>query len=59
MTLNCTQLTRTDHEGRHTKDLVGDDAIREAYEKHFGIVLTDLPKEPGIDSAIRIIMQID
>jgi N-hydroxyarylamine O-acetyltransferase len=59
VTLNGTQLTRTDKDGRHTEQLVGDDAIREAYEKHFGIVLDTLPKEPDIDPAIRIIMQID
>ncbi|WP_367129039.1 arylamine N-acetyltransferase [Saccharothrix sp. HUAS TT1] len=59
VTLNGEELTRTDRDGRRTERLVGEDAVRDAYEKHFGIVLDRLPTEPRIDPAERIVMQID
>ncbi|MET9962737.1 arylamine N-acetyltransferase [Streptomyces sp. NPDC006326] len=61
VTVNGRELTRTDGSGTTTVELADDDALRAAYEEHFGVVIDPaaMPKQPDVDPAIRIIMQID
>ncbi len=59
VTINGRELTRTTADGTETVELADDAALRAAYEENFGIVLDTMPKQPDVDPAIRIIMQID
>ncbi|WP_327284409.1 MULTISPECIES: arylamine N-acetyltransferase [unclassified Streptomyces] len=61
VTVNGRELTRTDENGTVTTLLADDAALRAAYEENFGIVIDPaaMPKQPDVDPAIRIIMQID
>ncbi|MFJ3200213.1 arylamine N-acetyltransferase [Streptomyces sp. NPDC086989] len=61
VTVNGRELTRTDENGTVTTLLADDAALRAAYEEHFGIVIDPaaMPKQPDVDPAVRIIMQID
>ncbi|MEW2412419.1 arylamine N-acetyltransferase [Streptomyces sp. NPDC046866] len=60
-TVNGRELVLTDAGGTRTVELADDAALRAAYEEHFGIVLEPgvMPKQPEVDPAVRIIMQID
>ncbi|MFJ7169024.1 arylamine N-acetyltransferase [Streptomyces globosus] len=59
VTVNGRELTRTTAAGRETVELPDDAALLAAYEEHFGIVLDTVPKQPDVDPAVRIVMQID
>ncbi|MEV0410432.1 arylamine N-acetyltransferase [Streptomyces sp. NPDC050448] len=61
VTVNGRELTRTDENGTVTVELADDAALRAAYEEDFGLVIDPaaMPKQPDVDPAIRIVMQID
>ncbi|NXY98045.1 arylamine N-acetyltransferase [Streptomyces sp. BR123] len=59
VTVNGRELTRTTADGKETVLLADDAALRAAYEEHFGIVVDTMPKQPDVDPAVRIVMQID
>ncbi|WP_240805473.1 arylamine N-acetyltransferase [Streptomyces sp. A1547] len=61
VTVNGRELTRTDENGTVTVELADDAALRAAYEEDFGLVIDPaaMPKQPDVDPAVRIVMQID